>query len=189
MARPLSEEKRDAILAAAATLVAAEGTGAPTARIARAAGISEGALFTYFATKDALLNQLYLEIEAGLAGAMLDDYPWAGSARDRMRHLWDRFLDWGAADPVRRRALKQLKVSERITAASKSQSEVSFRDIKAMLEQGLAGHVAPNQDMGFVRHAFGALAEMTLDYVADRPGEYEARKRAGFELLWKGIAA
>ena len=46
MARPLSEAKRDAILAAAAQLVAAQGVGASTAQIAKAAKVAEGTVFT-----------------------------------------------------------------------------------------------------------------------------------------------
>jgi AcrR family transcriptional regulator len=46
MARPLSEEKREAILASATELVATMGTGAPTAKIASKAGFAEGTLFT-----------------------------------------------------------------------------------------------------------------------------------------------
>lgn len=46
MARPFGEKKRSAILSAA------------TARIARAAGVAEGTVFTDFPTKDALLNEL-----------------------------------------------------------------------------------------------------------------------------------
>ncbi len=56
MARPLSEEKRQALLDAAAEFVASLGTGASTAKIAKAAGVSEGTLFTYFPTKDDLLQ-------------------------------------------------------------------------------------------------------------------------------------
>ena len=72
MARPLCEDKRDAILAAAAELVAALGTSAPTAKIAKGAGVAEGTLFTYFPDKDALLAALFLDIEGELAGALLD---------------------------------------------------------------------------------------------------------------------
>src|SRR5579864_320739 len=75
MARPRSEDKRNAILAAAAQVIAEQGIGAPTARIARLAGVAEGTLFTYFDTKDELLNQLYLEIKAELREAMMATYP------------------------------------------------------------------------------------------------------------------
>ena len=80
MARPLSEDKRDAILASAAELVAAMGTSAPTAKIAKGAGVAEGTLFTYFPDKDALLAALFLDIEGELAGALLAGVP-AGLGR------------------------------------------------------------------------------------------------------------
>lgn len=60
MARPRSEDKRQTILRAATQLFAEEGLNAPTARIAKAAGVAEGTIFTYFANKDVLMNQLYL---------------------------------------------------------------------------------------------------------------------------------
>ncbi len=59
MACPLSDDKRTAILEAATELVALLGVSAPTAKIAKCAGVAEGTLFTYFANKDELLNQLY----------------------------------------------------------------------------------------------------------------------------------
>ena len=78
MARPRSEDKRQAILLAAIRLFAEEGLNAPTARIARTAGVAEGTLFTYFASKDELLNQLYLELKGQLRAAMEPAPPRAG---------------------------------------------------------------------------------------------------------------
>jgi AcrR family transcriptional regulator len=51
MARPRSEDKRNAILEAATEVVAEQGVSAPTARIAKRAGVAEGTLFTYFENK------------------------------------------------------------------------------------------------------------------------------------------
>ena len=89
MARPLSEDKRTAILEAATEVVAVLGVGAPTAKIAKGAGVAEGTLFTYFATKDDLLNRLYLELKTDLRDAMMTGYPAGKSLVDRNRHVWD----------------------------------------------------------------------------------------------------
>jgi AcrR family transcriptional regulator len=48
-------EKRSAILEAAAHVFVAEGLSAPTAGIAKAAGVANGSLFIYFETKADLL--------------------------------------------------------------------------------------------------------------------------------------
>ena len=75
MARPLSEDKRTAILEAATELVAMLGVSAPTAKIAKGAGVAEGTLFTYFANKDELLNRLYQELKTDLRDAIMAGYP------------------------------------------------------------------------------------------------------------------
>lgn len=190
MARPLSEEKREALLTAAAELVASMGTAAPTVKIAKAAGVSEGTLFTYFASKDELLNQLFLAVEEDLARALADGYPNQAGARERSWHLWSRFVDWGAAHPHELRAMRQLKASERISEASRKQGEALFRPIKKLQDQDLAEHVkgAQGQGITYAYAVLNALADTTLDFIAAHPKKHEQYKRSGFEVFWNGIA-
>src|ERR1700686_50885 len=99
MARPLSEDKRTAILEAATEAVAMLGVSAPTAKIAKGAGVAEGTLFTYFANKDELLNRLYLELKMDVRDAMMTGYPARKSLIDRSRHVWPRYIGWGWDNP------------------------------------------------------------------------------------------
>ncbi len=64
MARPKSEDKKQALLEAATAAFAQSGIAASTSAIARSAGVAEGTLFR--ATKDELLNELYLAIKLRL---------------------------------------------------------------------------------------------------------------------------
>ena len=129
MARPLSEDKRTAILEAATEVVATLGLSAPTAKIAKGAGVAEGTLFTYFANKDELLNRLYLELKMDIRDAMMTGYPAGKSLIDRNRHVWDRYIGWGLAHPLKRRAMRQLVVSDRITEGSKKLVRDAFRGV------------------------------------------------------------
>src|ERR1700732_5512825 len=109
--RPLIKDKRPAILEAPTEAVAVLGVSAPTAKIAKGAGVAEGTLFTYFANKDELLNQLYLQLKTDLRDAIMAGYPSGGRLIDRCRHLWDRYIGWGSAHPLKRKAGRQLAVS------------------------------------------------------------------------------
>lgn len=71
MARPKSEDKKQALLEAATAAFAQSGIAASTSAIARSAGVAEGTLFRYFATKDELLNELYLAIKLRLVRMMI----------------------------------------------------------------------------------------------------------------------
>src|SRR5258707_5768034 len=116
MARPKSGDKRNAILDAAARLFAERGlTAAPTSEISKKAGVAEGTLFTYFKTKDDLINALYREIKLELADAMMSDFPRKKNVRTMLRHDWDRYVHWGIANSKHRNALSHLQVSEVVT--------------------------------------------------------------------------
>jgi AcrR family transcriptional regulator len=96
VARPKSEDKRNAILDAATRLFAERGlAGAPTSEISKRAAVAEGTLFTYFETKDDLINSLYREIKLELADAMMSDFPRKKNVRTRLQHVWDRYVNWG----------------------------------------------------------------------------------------------
>lgn len=122
MARPRSKEKQTALLHAAAKVVAVQGLEARTASIAQLAGVAEGTLFRYFATKDALLNELYLHLKQSMAGAMRKGFVKRAPLGDRVRSLWDGYIDWGIAHPSSVKALNQLAVSQSITAATRSRA-------------------------------------------------------------------
>lgn len=187
MARPLSEDKRDAILASAAELVAALGTGAPTAKIAKGAGVAEGTLFTYFPDKDALLAALFLDIEGELAAALSAGSD-SGSPRERIRQMWDRLIDWSAANPARLKALKQLKVSDRIDAECRRCGERLFADFKTVLEEAMAGHAGEALSTDYIGALLNALAEITLDFIAREPARRTHHRALGFETFWRAIA-
>src|ERR1700691_5526240 len=106
MARPRREDKRNAILAAATRLFAERGlTAAPTSEISKQAGVAEGSLFTYFKTKDDLINALYRELKLELADAIMSSFPRKKSVRHRLEHVWNGYVHWGVANQEQQRVL------------------------------------------------------------------------------------
>ena len=71
---PPSADKRQAILASAARLIARSGLHAtPMSAIAREAGVAAGTLYLYFPSKEAMINALYLEVLADRDRSMAAD--------------------------------------------------------------------------------------------------------------------
>jgi AcrR family transcriptional regulator len=187
MARSLSEEKRTAILEAATEVVAMLGVSAPTAKIAQGAGVAEGTLFTYFATKDELLNRLYLELKMDLRDAMMTRYPVGKSLINRNRHVWDRFIDWGSAHPLKRRAMRQLAVSDRITKRSKKLVEDAFGEFDDLMRECAAGGTMKHQPSAFVSAIMSAIADTTMDFIVREPAQAKRYTKAGFDAFWKAV--
>jgi AcrR family transcriptional regulator len=188
MARPKSEDKRNAILAAATQVIAEQGLGAPTARIAKVAGVAEGTLFTYFESKDVLLNELYLGIKSDMREILMAGYPRSGSVEQRTRHVWQQYVDWGVAFPDKRRAIAQLSVSDRLSEQTCAAGMQAFADVNEMMEKSVASGVLRNQPPAFVAAIMGALADTTMEFMERHPAQAGHYRDAGFEAFWHAVA-
>jgi AcrR family transcriptional regulator len=188
MALPRSEEKRAAILKAATEVVAMLGVSAPTAKIAKGAGVAEGTVFTYFVNKDELLNRLYLELKMDLRDAVIAGYPSGKSLIDRSRHFWDRYVGWGSAHPLKRRAMRQLGVSDRITEETKTLVGDAFGEVNDMMRACAAGGAMRHQPPSFVSAIMSAIADTTMEFIAREPAQAKRYTKAGFEAFWKAVA-
>ncbi|MEW6343191.1 MAG: TetR/AcrR family transcriptional regulator [Pseudomonadota bacterium] len=188
MARPKSEDKRNAILAAAAQVIAEQGLGAPTARIAKVAGVAEGTLFTYFENKDVLLNELYLDIKSDMRDVMMAAYPRSGSVEQRVRYVWQQYVDWGVAFPDKRRAVTQLAVCDRLSEQARAIGMEAFADVNAMMETSVASGILRNQPPAFVAAIMGSLADTTMEFMERDPAQAARYRDAGFEAFWHAVA-
>src|SRR3981189_1230569 len=142
VARPKSEGKRNAILDSATRLFAERGlTAAPTSEISKQAGVAEGTLFTYFKTKDDLINALYREIKLELADAMMSGFPRKKSVRARTRHVWDGFVIWGVLHPEQRKVLAQLQVSGMLSKESIEAGSAPFVEMQNMIRNAIEQHI------------------------------------------------
>jgi AcrR family transcriptional regulator len=188
MARPLSDQKRSALLAAAIELFAENGIDAtPTAAISKAAGVAEGSLFTYFTSKDGLVNALYLELKAEAAHALMQDIPRDGSIAKKLKHLWDRYLAWCAASPEKMKAMERLLLSNRLDAASRAQGAEPFRELEDALQGAVEDGTLRDLSLPFLHQIFTAMVTATLQMIAAEPAGAAKYRREGFEILWNAV--
>jgi AcrR family transcriptional regulator len=189
VARPKSEDKRNAILDAATRLFAGRGlAAAPTSEISSLAGVAEGTLFTYFKTKDDLINALYRQIKLELADAMMSDFPRKKNVRTRLQHVWDRYVNWGIANPAQRKVLAQLSWSDVLTKEAKDAGSAPFVEIQTMIRDAIEGRVFRDDlPVELVSKSLGALAEATMDLTALHPSKASEYRDSGFEMFWSGI--
>ena len=190
MARPKSEDKRNAILDAATRVFAERGlTAAPTSEISRRAGVADGTLFTYFKTKDDLINALDWEIKLELADAMMSGFPRKKSVRTRLRHVWDGYVHWGVANPEQRKVLAQLLVSGMLSIASIEAGSAPFVEMQNMIRNAMGQHILrADLPTELISKMMGAVAEATMDLIVSKPAMAKKYRDGGFVIYWAGIA-
>lgn len=188
MARPRSEDKRDAIMAAAIRVIAAQGLSAPTAMIAKEAGVANGSLFNYFQTKADLLSQLYLELKAEMAAAALDGLPSESDIREQALHMWSHWMRWATWCPDKRRALAHLDISDDITAESRQTANQTMAGIAKLLERSREQGPMRDASLGFIVALSSALADATIDFMISDPANADEHCTAAFGAFWRMVA-
>jgi AcrR family transcriptional regulator len=188
VARPRSEDRRNAILAAAADLVAEKGLGAATAEIAKRAGIPHGSIFTYFETKSDLLNVLYLELSNELADSIMAAMATQEDTQSRFRSLWVTWTLWGVANPKKRRAQAQLTVSEQVTGISRAVAYSYGESIFELLREVSAKGVLRDAPLIYIGSLVDSWAATTTDFMIRDPGAANSLCDAGFEAARRALA-
>ncbi|MBK9036462.1 MAG: TetR/AcrR family transcriptional regulator [Myxococcales bacterium] len=94
-------DKREAILTAALELFVARGFhGTAVPEIAERAGVGAGTIYRHFASKEAMVNELYRQHKQLLTARVLADFPVDAVAREQFRALWHRMARYVADEPL-----------------------------------------------------------------------------------------
>jgi len=188
MARPKSDDKRDAIMAAAIRVIAAQGLSAPTAMIAKEAGVANGSLFNYFQTKSDLLNQLYIELKTEMAAAALEGLPTEADIREQALLMWSHWLRWATSCPDKRRTLAHLGVSDNITPENLQAGHRIMAGVAKLLERSRENGPMRDAPLGFVVAIMSGLADATIDFIIGDPANADKHSAAAFDALWRIVA-
>ena len=188
MPRPRSDEKRSAILEAATRVIVTHGLSAPTAGIAKEAGVANGSLFTYFETKKDLFNALYLELKREIASAAMRGLPADADIRKQFFHVWKNWTHWAVAHPEKRRALAQLGVSDEITPESRAAAHKLMTGIAELLERGCCNGPMSKVRNVFVATLMNSVAEATMDFMTQDAAHANKHCKEGFDAMWRMIA-
>ncbi len=181
MSRVRTDEKRNAILAAATRLIVEQGLGTPTMGIAKAAGIPNGSLFTYFPTKADLFNQLYLELKSEMSAAAVRGVPEARFSREHFFQVWRNWTNWAVAFPEKRNALTQLNVSDAITPETRAAAQKVMRPLGELVEHFRAGGPMSKVPPAFVAMLLNSVADTTMEFMSQNPKYAKKHCKDGYE--------
>jgi len=190
VARPKSEDKKQALLDAATAAFAQSGIAASTALIARKAGVAEGTLFRYFATKDDLLNALYLHLKQDLCQSMLANLDRTITLpKEYTRNIWNSYVEWGIRNPVSHAAIRQLGVSEKINNETEQAVKEMFPELHELCRRSIRQVFMSDEFRTFGDAIFLSLAETTMEFATRDPSRAVEFKSLGFEVMWRGLAS
>lgn len=165
--------------------IAQAGVGASTAQIAKGAGLAEGTLFTYFPTKDELLNELYVELKSDVYRRINAVFPHRAGLRERARHIWTEYMHWAMEKPEARKASLQLHVSDRVTAETRERINPEFGTVAKTMDEVSRSGAFKTLPTDFASAAMKAMQEAVMDSAAKKPRQKGKLIEEGFEAFWR----
>lgn len=112
-------DRQNQIIDAAIPLILQQGVGVSTAAIARAADVSNGTLFNAFATKQDLIDSIYLAAKTRMFEALThsDDAP---LNRAKLHRNWCDYLEWARGHPQHRQVMHLLLDAGLVSPATRA---------------------------------------------------------------------
>ena len=81
----------------------------------------------------------------------------------------------------------QLAVSDRITEQNKKLGSDAFGETNDMLRESSAGGALKDRPPAFAAAIMSAIADTTMDFIANEPGQAKQYTKASFDAFWKAI--
>jgi AcrR family transcriptional regulator len=184
--------KRDEIMRAALELIAEHGFhGAPMAMIADKAGVGAGTIYRYFESKDALIAEIFNELERKVVESLRQGYSLDRCLRDRFVHLSTMIIRYFIANAVHFRFIEQYMNSPYGVTLRRERLLGKARDIdlfRHLLQEGIDRQAL--KDMPLPLHfalAFGPILSLLRDHILGFVELDDALIQKAVDACWDGV--
>jgi len=147
--------------------------------------VAEGTLFTYFKSKDDLVNHLYMHLRARFDQVLID-YPYQADAQTRLRHVWDRLIDRHLAQPELLTLMVQLRSSGRLFKENEVPTVAITESLSATREL-VQGGKFENAPLELMVLMVRGQCEATVGYIQAHPEQESISRELGFQMILNGL--
>ncbi|ABZ77976.1 transcriptional regulator, TetR family [Shewanella halifaxensis HAW-EB4] len=186
-------DKKQAILDTALTLFVSQGVYATsTASIAKQARVATGTLFHHFASKEALMNHLFLSIKQEFADAIQSQISQKGDLKLDAQHLWQVAINWAMDNPLKQEFFQQYSMSPSISSEVRLQAMNGILGFMGeLIEQGQKAGVLADYPLSLMLESCHGQYIAATRYFIDNPESWkdEEYKRSSFAMFWNAMKA
>lgn len=187
-----SSDKREEIMQAALELIAEHGFhGAPMAMVAERAGVGAGTIYRYFESKDALIAEIFSELEKTVVESLMRGYSIDRPLRCRFIHLSTMIIRYFMDHAIYFRFIEQYLNSPYGVSMRRERLLGKARDIdlfRHLLQEGIDRREL--KDLPLALHfalAFGPILSLLRDHILGFVELDEDLIRKAVEACWDAV--
>lgn len=184
-------DKKQQIIDAAIRLMSAEGVGVATAKIAKEAEVSNGTLFNYFATKQDLIDAVYLSIKANMANDVIAEVDFSKDSQRVLLQVWQAYANWCIANHLQDRVMALLKSSQLLTEETKQAGQELWQFLFELIEADIKAGKLIDCPPIYLCEVMASQLAATIAYAIAHQHSKKALAaliELSFSIYWKGIS-
>ncbi len=149
--------------------------------------MASGTLFTYFPSKEQLLNELYLELKSESYAVISENFPHKASLERRAWHVWQSYLGWAISFPLKRKVSVQLKISEVLTQETRARAQEMGIELETTLNELEERNTARGLPKGFASATMSAMQDAVMEFVSKQPKKRAELVERTFQVIWRAL--
>ncbi len=183
--------KKEKILIEAMKLLVENGIqGTPMSAIAKAAGTGMGTIYNYFATKEDLINAIYLHIKTSEITQTLKSLDNGSSLKAQFLTFYLAFINFYLKHPQSFAFMAQMQNAPVITAATMEQGKIAFEPVFDLIKQGQAEGIIKNIEMESITYFLAGTINSFVRWMLELPKKQQKEKiDKQLQLVWDAIKA
>ena len=172
-------------------MLAEHGTSVPTAKIAQQAAVSNGTLFNYYPTKQALLDGVYLSIKKEVSTHVINQIAKETKhIKDLILYLWQQYILWAMANLLKQKVVSLLSASVAISDEARASVDEIFSFINIKLEEAQNKQIIRDMPTEFLCQI--AVAQILATIQHARINNFTQQQlnqlvQQSFDVYWNGI--
>ena len=184
-----SVDKKEQIIIAAMKLLVEKGVQAtPMSAIARAAGTGMGTIYNYFATKEDLINAIYLYVKQSEIALVMKSMDPGSSLKAQFMSFYTAFIHFYLKYPESFAFIDQMQNSPVIQAGTKEAGRAAFLPVVELIQRGQKDGIIKQMELEAILFF---LAGTVTTYVRWSIGASKQHQKKQLELhlrmVWDAI--
>lgn len=184
-----SDDKKQRILDATLELIAENGLHAtPMSQVSERSGVSAGAIYHHFSSKEALINHLYLDIKREIVNTVLRGYDIRVSYRERFFIIWKNYFNFLISNPIKLSFLEQCSTSPLISKEAKEAGEKFAAPLIGFVMEGIESGYIKNLDVRLIFfYIHGTVVSIAKLQLSDKMEMTEKQMEETAQTCWDGL--
>lgn len=184
-------DKHTNIIEATIRLFAKEGVGVPTSKIAKEAGVSNGTLFNYFETKQALIEGVYLFIREKMAIDVNEQLDFEADMKELFSNVWHYYALWCWEHTLEHEVLNLLTSSQILNEDVKKEEVDFWLTLHTIVEKGIKDKLLVTAPYLYLCEIAAGQLNATILYAKSnnlKKKDLVELVELGFSIHWNGIS-